>query len=51
MRVPKEVDWFVHRISTSEHYRRPPWEIRQKWTWRDALEAHWVIDAFEDAEG
>jgi hypothetical protein len=40
----------VHRISTSGRYQSPPWEIRARWTWRDALEAHAVIDAFEDAE-
>ena len=50
MRIPEGIDWMVHRVATSERYRCQPWEIRERWTWRDVLDAHAVLNAFEDAE-
>jgi hypothetical protein len=50
VKIPDDVAWFVHRLAVSERYRCQPWEIRERWTWRDAVEAHMVLDAFEDAE-
>ena len=49
MKIPEHVDWEIHRIATSEHYRVSPHEIRTCWMWREVLEANAVIDAFEAA--
>jgi hypothetical protein len=40
----------VHRIATSSRYRVSPREVRASWSWREVLEAHLVLDAFDDAE-
>lgn len=40
----------THRVATSERYRCQPWEIRKHWTWREFIEAHVVLNTFEDAE-
>lgn len=40
----------VHRIATSRHYHVSPHEIRESWTWGEAVEAHDMLDAFAEAE-
>lgn len=40
----------IHRIATSDRYRCQPWEIRKHWSWRDIVDAHRVLNAFEAAE-
>jgi len=39
----------VHRIATSERYHVSPHEIRTLWTWREVLECHLLLDAFDKA--
>ena len=50
MQIPTRVDWWVHRIATNERYCVSPHEIRERWSWPEVLEAHALLDAFEDAE-
>ncbi len=50
MKIPDGVDWWIHRVAGSERYRCQPWEVRERWTWRDVIDAHAVLNAFEDAE-
>jgi hypothetical protein len=47
--MPASVNWWVHRIATSERYRVSPHEIRTMWKMREVLEAHEVLDAFDAA--
>ena len=43
------VDMMIHRIATAELYRDNPTSVRCRWSFRDFIEAHIVLDV-ADAE-
>lgn len=48
--VPGGVDWWAHRILSSERYTVSLRELLEDWTLADVLDAHLVLDAFLAAE-
>lgn len=42
--------WLLHRVATSERYHDSLAEIANEWGLDDVLDAHDVLDAFDDAE-
>lgn len=50
MTLHPSVDWFFHRVASSDRYSASLREIQDEWTLDDVLDAHLVLDAFEEAD-
>jgi len=50
LKLPKGLDWNIHRIAASEHYSSSLIEIQTQWTLADIARAHQTLNAFRDAE-
>ena len=50
LRIPPGVDWMVHRVAVSSHYRDSLSEILHTWTLSDLADAHLMLDELEYAE-
>lgn len=47
--LPEEIDWWIHRVATSDVYSDPLHVIQWQWTIDDLLDAHIVLDAYHRA--
>lgn len=51
VKLPAGVDWYIWRIRTSARLGHPSFrEMDEDWTVSDLLDAHELLDAFEEAE-
>jgi hypothetical protein len=47
VKIPIEVNWFIHRIATSQNYHASLIEIQAQWSIDDGLDAHEILDCYE----
>lgn len=50
LELSEEVDWWIWRIVTSDRIRGDLISIQTEWSIDDVLDAHFVLNAFAEAE-
>jgi hypothetical protein len=48
--VPEHLDWWIWRVASHERIKSGLIEIQTQWSLTDILDAHDVIDLYEEAE-
>lgn len=48
--MPDFVDWWAHRIASSQHYSDGLADVRDGWNMAELFEAHAVLDVIDEAQ-
>jgi hypothetical protein len=48
--VPEHLDWQIWRIAAADRFSASLNEIEERWSLSDVLDAHEVLDMYEDLE-
>ena len=49
--IPGRLPWLLHRVAVSGYYHDSLDTIATRWSLQDIVDAHDVIDAFDEANG